>query len=81
MQLLVRSMLRVAWLAVGSRPEELTGVAGFWWAEATRLPLVYHAAYFWCTVTAIYLLLRRDIDEQQADEVFLEKAAADQPAE
>ncbi|MEM8865238.1 MAG: hypothetical protein AAGF31_06780 [Planctomycetota bacterium] len=40
-------------------------------------PLVFHAAYFWFATVAIYLLLRRDIDEKQCDEVFLEELYAE----
>jgi len=31
-------------------------------------------AFFWCSATAIYLLLRRDADQMDIDEVFLDEA-------
>ncbi|MEM1304310.1 MAG: hypothetical protein AAGG46_05415, partial [Planctomycetota bacterium] len=79
-ELFVRSILQVASAGLAAPPDELTGAAAFLWVEVTRLPMVYYAAYFWCGVTAIYLLLRRDIDEQQADEVFLEAASEHETA-
>ena len=33
----------------------------------------FNFAFFWCGATAIYLLLRRDVDQMAIDEVFLEE--------
>lgn len=45
-------------------------VAGFWLASLSAgVPLAYYAAYFWCAATATYLLLRRDVDGVQVDEL------------
>lgn len=32
----------------------------------------FHFSFLWCAATAIYLLLRRDVDEAEFDEVYLE---------
>jgi hypothetical protein len=32
----------------------------------------YTFSFFWCVASAIYLLLRRDVDEQEMDEVYQE---------
>ena len=78
--LLARSVMRVASVWLETRGGELTGMAAVWWWAGEHLPMVYHAAYFWSAAVVIYLLLRRDIDEQQADEIFLEAADVDQAA-
>ncbi|TWT37537.1 hypothetical protein KOR34_24900 [Posidoniimonas corsicana] len=45
-------------------------VAAFWLRTvAMQLPAVFYAAYAWCAAVAIYLLLRRDIDGVQVDEL------------
>jgi hypothetical protein len=33
----------------------------------------YTFSYFWCVASAIYLLLRQDVDEKEMDEVFLDE--------
>ena len=35
----------------------------------------FNFSFFWCGATAIYLLLRRDADQTDIDEVFLEEEA------
>ena len=35
----------------------------------------YTYCFFWCAASAIYLLLRRDLDEKETDEVYLETPA------
>lgn len=50
-----------------------------WWISAIGfLPLVFHAAYFWSAATAIYLLMRREIDEKQVDEIFMPESSSGQ---
>ena len=63
----------LAWFA-GYRADEgfVESSAVFWLNTFLYLPTVFHAAYFWFAATAIYLLLRRDIDEKQADEIYLD---------
>ncbi len=36
----------------------------------------YTFSFFWCVASAIYLLLRQDVDEKQLDEVYVGDAAA-----
>lgn len=46
------------------------GLAEFWTSSLLWLfPAAFYAAYFWSAVTAIYLLLRRDVDGRMVDEV------------
>jgi hypothetical protein len=35
--------------------------------------IAFNYAFFWCTATAVYLLLRREVDEADFDEVFMEE--------
>lgn len=45
-------------------------LAGFWPAELFNLlPQAFFVAYFWCATTAVYLLLRRDVDGVMVDEI------------
>jgi hypothetical protein len=67
--------------------EGLEGVGGFgaWliraFAHCVRLLAAgYLFSYFWTAATAIYLLLRRDVDAAEMDEVFLD-ADATEPQE
>ncbi|MEM6330187.1 MAG: hypothetical protein AAF790_08060 [Planctomycetota bacterium] len=39
-------------------------------------PMVFHAAYFWFAATGVFLLMRRDIDEKQADEIYTEPTSS-----
>jgi hypothetical protein len=36
------------------------------------IAIAFNQGFFWCTATAVYLLLRRDVDETELDEVYLE---------
>jgi hypothetical protein len=36
------------------------------------IAVAFNQSFFWCAATAIYLLLRRDVDETEFDEVFME---------
>jgi hypothetical protein len=40
----------------------------------------YTFSFFWCVASAIYLLLRQDVDEKEMDEVLLDDAKAVTPA-
>jgi hypothetical protein len=45
------------------------------WSDCVRLLAVgYLYSYFWVSASAIYLLLRRDVDDTELDEVRLEEA-------
>ena len=46
-------------------------VFGFWNRLLQLIPLAVAASYFWTAMTQIYLLLRRDEDGAELDEVFL----------
>lgn len=60
----------------GSGPSVVASIARFWHNLFLCLPAVFYAAYFWFAATAVYLLLRRDIDEKPSDEVHLDEAPA-----
>lgn len=78
--LFVRMTLAFAevWLAGLAETSEVeTAVAASsgapgWFTLFAWAPLVFHAAWFWFAATAVYLLMRRDIDEKQPDEIYLE---------
>jgi hypothetical protein len=66
---------------------ELTGFSGFaawlihFWAGCVKLLAVgYLFSYFWTASSCIYLLLRRDVDATEMDEVFLDADASEQDA-
>jgi len=64
------------WYVAHPAPTGATrSLIAFWMNAVTHAPQVFHAAYFWFAAVTLYLLLRRDIDEKQADELFLD----DQP--
>jgi len=49
------------------------------WAGCVKLLAVgYLFSYFWTASTAIYFLLRRDVDATEMDEVFLDADASEQ---
>lgn len=65
----------------------LTGFSGFgaglihFWAGCVKLAAVgYLFSYFWTSVACIYLLLRRDVDATEMDEVFLDADASEEGA-
>lgn len=48
------------------------------WSDCVRLLAIgYLYSYFWVSASGIYLLLRRDVDDTELDEVFLEDAERD----
>jgi hypothetical protein len=59
-----------------------TGVAawliGFWNGWVKLIAMGYSFSYFGVASTAIYYLLRRDIDARETDEVFLDAEASEQ---
>lgn len=68
--------------------EELSGAAAWgvvlihFFAGCVKLLAVgYLYSYFWTAATAIYFLLRRDVDATEMDEVFLDADASEPPAE
>ncbi len=46
-------------------------VLGFWIGLFKSVAVAFLYAQFWCMAAAIYLLLRRDVDETELDEVFV----------
>ncbi len=47
-------------------------LVGFWTDLVVALAIGYFYGYFWTASSAIYLLLRRDVDATETDEVFLD---------
>jgi hypothetical protein len=67
---------------------ELGGLGSFgaglicFWATCVKLLAVgYLYSYFWTAAVAVYLLLRRNVDATEMDEVFLDADASEQAAE
>lgn len=52
-------------------------VLRFWTGCIKILAVGYLYSYFWTAATAIYLVLRREVDATEMDEVFLDTDAAD----
>ncbi|MEE3371648.1 MAG: hypothetical protein VX346_20115 [Planctomycetota bacterium] len=44
-----------------------------------QIPMAYAASFFWCSASAIYLLLRQGVDQTEMDEVFLEEPEEEPP--
>lgn len=44
---------------------------GFWNAVMKTLAAAFIYGLFWCMASAIYLLLRKDVDEMEMDEIFV----------
>jgi hypothetical protein len=72
----------VAWGA-GNGPAELTAAGVwaqrlifFWDGVARLLALGFVYSYFWTASTAIYLLLRRDVDGTALDEIYVDETDA-----
>ena len=45
-----------------------------------QVAFAFNFTYFWCAASAIYLLLRMDVDHQEMDEVYLEDDPSRTPA-
>ncbi len=54
------------------------GMIRFWAGCVKMLAVGYCFSYFWTASTAVYFLLRRDVDATEMDEVFLDADAAEQ---
>ena len=50
---------------------------GFWVGGVKLLAVGFRFGYFWAAAAAIYLLLRRDVDATELDEVFLDDDAGE----
>ena len=46
-------------------------IMGLWVGLVRTIAMAFTYSYFWTSVTAIYLLLRRDVDQTETDEVYL----------
>ncbi len=71
-------------VVLGSDGLEGTLYAGTWlihfWIGCVKVLAVgFLYAYFWTATVAIYLLLRRNVDAAEMDEVFLDEDASEQP--
>jgi hypothetical protein len=65
---------------VAETPEEFTGadvgmskLIYFFSGCVRSVPVAFLYSYFWCAAMMIYLLLRRDEDQTEIDEVYLEE--------
>lgn len=71
-------------MAWGIDPESLSSttqkIIRFWMAGLSVMRAAYYYGYFWCAAVGIYLLLRRDIDSVQLDEVTIEEMAPYTPS-
>jgi hypothetical protein len=56
------------------------GMIRFWTGCVKLLAVGYLFSYFWTASTAIYFLLRHDVDATEMDEVFLDADAGEQAA-
>ena len=54
-------------------------VIGFWVGCVKILAVAFLYSYFWTAATMIYLLLRRDVDATEMDEVFREEDESEPP--
>lgn len=52
------------------------GILTFWTVGVKAVALSFAYSYFWVAASAIYLLLRRDTDAKEMDEVFLEEGVS-----
>ena len=74
---------RINWIIDGNEQLGTAGGAGAWlihlWAGCVKLLAVgFVYSYFWTATTAIYFLLRHDVDATEMDEVFLDEDASEQ---
>jgi hypothetical protein len=54
------------WLLVGSK------TISFWIKLVRAVALAFTFSFFWSSLSAIYLLLRRDVDHTELDEIYLQ---------
>ncbi len=72
-----------SWGAGNAAVEETMSAGGgasivhFWTSCVKILAVGYLYSYFWTASTAIYFVLRRDVDATEMDEVFLDEDAAE----
>ncbi len=55
------------------------GLIWFWVLCVKLVALGFLQSYFWTASTAIYYLLRRDVDATEMDEVYLEDDQGEEP--
>jgi hypothetical protein len=67
---------RIHELTVG--PGATSSIIAFWGGWVKLLAIGYSFSYFAVASTAIYYLLRRDVDARETDEVFLDADASEQ---
>jgi hypothetical protein len=49
-----------------------TGLIEMWEGLLRTIAAAFSFSFFWCAATAIYLLLRRDVDQTEFDEIYME---------
>jgi hypothetical protein len=49
------------------------GLLAFWMGLVRTIAAAVGFAFFWCLTSAVYLLLRRDVDQTEFDEVYVEE--------
>jgi len=71
--------------AIMQGSDALGGIGGagatvihFWVGCVKQLAVGFLYAYFWTATSAIYLLLRRDVDATETDEVYLDADASEE---
>ncbi len=47
------------------------GIIGLWNSLVRTIAAAFIYGLFWCMASAIYLLLRKDVDETEMDEIFV----------
>jgi hypothetical protein len=50
-----------------------SNLIGMWNGMVRTLAVAFIYGLFWCQAAAIYLLLRKDVDDTEMDEVFIEE--------
>lgn len=58
--------------SLGSMGQGAATLLGFWEGVVRVFVLGFAYSYFWSATSAIYLLLRRDVDSVEMDEIFLQ---------
>jgi len=51
-----------------------SGIIGMWNAFVRTFAVAFIYGLFWCQASAIYLLLRKEVDEVEMDEIFIEES-------
>jgi hypothetical protein len=74
-------MRLLAGQSAGSRGEIegiATGLFAFWTGCVKAIALSFQFAFFWAVAACLYLLLRRDVDSTEMDEVYFDEDATEE---